>query len=322
MSVALRFAAAAMLAAGAWCFGAEKDSTVKEEKPAMELGGNVLVDYMSDMSDLSDPTLQIGQVELGARINISEEVVASVLIKTWSKLDSLWIDQALVSYKPGQLPIELLFGQQTFNNGLLTTRLISFPAIYDMVDFRKPGIILNGSLKDFTCGFGMTVLQNDTTGGTDLKNLYSGVFNIDAALPGDGILRLSSVSNTEKTDFDLCGTINYRNLAFDFEGLMRLRSLDELINPSGFYAGALWNITERLGCAARVDGSSDDNFKEMTLQYTGGLTLAIKDGIYCSVEFSHVVPNEGEASDQIALELGLLQKIQLPGFQRKSLSRE
>jgi hypothetical protein len=321
MSAVMKYAVMALAAISAWSFAGE-DPEAKEEKPAMELGGNVLVDYMSDMSDFSDPTLQIGQVELGAKINISEEVIASVLIKTWSKLDSLWIDQALVSYKPGQLPVELLFGQQTFNHGLLTTRLISFPAIYDKVDFRKPGLILNGTLKEFTGGFGMTVLQNDTTGGVDLKNLYSGVFNIDAALPTDGIIRLSSVFNEEKTDIDLCGTINYWNLSFDFEGLMRARSLADSINPSGFYTGVLWNITERLGCAARIDGSSNNNFAEMELQYTGGMTFAIKDGIYCSLEFSHYVPHEGDASDQIAFEIGLLQKIQLPGFQRKSLSRE
>ena len=133
MSAIMKYAVLALAAAGAWSFAGE-DPGAKEEKPAMELGGYVLVDYLSDMSDFSDPTFQIGQVELGAKINISEEVVASVLIKTWSKLDSLWIDQALVSYKPGNVPSSCCLASRHESTGSLTTTPYQrFPAT-DKVD--------------------------------------------------------------------------------------------------------------------------------------------------------------------------------------------
>ena len=98
-------------------------------------------------------------MDLGAKVNISDEVVASVVIKTWGKLDSLWVDQALASFRPAYTPVEFLFGQQTLNYGLLTTRTITFQLIYDNVDIRKPALAVNGTRGIFTGGAGFTVLR-------------------------------------------------------------------------------------------------------------------------------------------------------------------
>ncbi len=62
---------------------------VKEEKPAMEIGGYVTVDYYSLTDSLKKATLSLGRVELGANVNISEQVLASVVILAQNKLDSL-----------------------------------------------------------------------------------------------------------------------------------------------------------------------------------------------------------------------------------------
>lgn len=296
------------------------DTTAREEKPAIELGGYVTVDFLSDMNDFSNPTLRIGEVDLGANVNISDEVVASVLIKTWSRLDSLWIDQALVSYTPRFLPLEFLFGQQRFNHGLLTTRLIGDPLLLDAVELIKPGVILNGTLGLFTGGLGVTTFQR-TEEGSDPENRFSGIVNIDAALPNESIARISSSINESSADMDLAGIITFRKLSIDVEGLFTISTADSL-KPSGFYAGASYTVTDRVGLAARADGISEDTFKELELRYAGGMTVKIKDGIFFAVELSRMKPAGHEAYNEIAFETGLERTIQLPGFQRKTLTKE
>jgi hypothetical protein len=311
---------AILLACGA-CLAGTAPSPAAEEREAMELGGYVTVDYRSDLGDFGAASLDIGEVDLGANVNISSETVASVVIKTWSRLDSLWIDQALVSYKPAGIPMELLFGQQTMSHGLLTTRLISDPSILDMVELVKPGVVLSGTLDRFTGGLGFIMLSPDRGIGFTPENLYSTVVNIDASLPGESLLRLSSLVNNGQADLDLAGTVNAWKLALDFEGFTTLETPDSL-KRSGFYAGTLFDATERLGLAVRADGVSNDNFEDMDLRVAGGITLSIKDGIFVALEGGRLMPAGGDASNEIALEVGLEQTIKLPGFQRKTLTRE
>ena len=294
----------------------------------MELGGYVTVIYGSPL-DSAKPWLQIGEVDLGANVNISEEVVASVVLKTWSRLDSIWIDQALVSYKPGGVPVELLFGQQTFDHGLLTTRLITNPLILDSLraELKMPGAIVNGTWGICSGGLGLAVLAGNPTAPAGLQNVYSSVVNLDIALPNESTARLSSFINKNDIDLDLATNFNFWKLVFDLEGIMSAKSTSEQVGvtpakPSGFYAGALLNVTNRLGLALRADGISWDNFKEMELRYAGGVVVGIKDGIFCAVELAHMAPQVGAGSNEIQVELGLERKIQLPGFQRKTLTQE
>jgi hypothetical protein len=265
-------------------------------------------------------------MNLDAKVNISDEVVASVTIKTWSKLDSLWIDQALVSYKPHQAPMEFLFGQQTFNYGLLTTRMISFPSIYDSVDLRKPGLVLNGTMDAFTGGMGIMVLPfaeySPVTTSTDTSYVYSSVVNLDLALPNESIIRLSSFINKRTIKLDLAGEVYVSKFAFDFEGLATVKTSDaDTIRTSGFYAGAQMQVTGRFALAVRGDGLSLDNFSTIDERVALGATFTIKDGIYCAVEVAHLMPAVGDASNELAIEFGLEQKIKLPGFQRKTLKK-
>jgi hypothetical protein len=260
-------------------------------------------------------------------VNISEEVVASILVMAEERLDSLWIDQAMVSYKPRAAPLELLFGQQTMSHGLLTTRMISDPLILENIEnmeLIRPSIVVSGAMDRFTGGLGFTLLSRTPGLGLDPEGLYSAVVNVDAALPSESMLRLSSLANEEYMDVDLAGTVNYWKLAFDFEGVLNVMSPEDSVKPSGFYAGVLYDMLDRLSVALRVDGqgASDAVFKDMDMRYAGGLTVKIKDGIFCALELSHLVPVEGDAYDEVAFEIGLEQTIQLPGFQRKTLTRE
>jgi hypothetical protein len=60
----------------------------------------------------------------------------------------------------------------------------------------------------------------------------------------------------------------------------------------------------------------------MDMRMGGGVNIMIKDGIFCALEFAQRRPFEGDAVNEIAFEVGLEQTIQLPGFQRKTLTRE
>jgi hypothetical protein len=297
-------------------------TVVEHEKPAMELGGFLTTDFQSPLDRVSGSTLSIGEVDLGAKVNISDEVVASVVVKSWNKLDSLWIDQALASFKPSGIPVEFIFGQQTLSFGLVTTRLISFPLIYNDVDLRRPSLVVNGSKGIFTVGLGLTYLERTFGPETEKERLYDAVITVDAALPNESNARLSSRINKDEAQMDIAGTANAGRITLDVECLASLMSKSDSIKPSGFYAGLLWNITEKMGLAVRFDGCSGNEFKEMNDRIGGGFSCKIKDGIYGACELSRSFPNEGAPSNQIAFELGLQQKIELPGFQRKTLGRE
>jgi hypothetical protein len=324
MSVALRFGAMVMLAVSAWCFAAGKEAEAKEEKPAIELGGYVTVDYTKDLSEDADPFFGIGEVDLSANVNISAEVVASITVMTYDRLDEMWIDQAMVAYTPSLIPVEFLFGQQTMNHGLLTTRMISDPALLEDVELSCPSMIVNGSFRDrFKGGIGFTMLPKYDDLGLDTTYLYSGVVNIDALLQNESVIRLSSLTNKNVFDIDVAGTVNYWKLALDFEGLYTIAPKDSM-RASGFYTGLQYNLSDHIACAVRADGLSDalTNFKNMDMRMGGGVNIMIKDGIFCALEFAQRRPFEGDAVNEIAFEVGLEQTIQLPGFQRKTLTRE
>jgi hypothetical protein len=145
----------------AFCVYAEKDSC-KIEKPAMELGGLVTVDYAGQRYHMKEAQIQIGSVELGATVNICDEVKAAITIKAENDLTKMWIDQAMALYTPSVIPnFEAIFGQFTFNHGILTTYLISDPLINDEVEFIKPGIAFNYALGNFKPGLGFTIIHTD-----------------------------------------------------------------------------------------------------------------------------------------------------------------
>jgi hypothetical protein len=322
MSIIMKSAVLALAAASAWCFAGE-DPEAKEEKPAVELGGYVTVDYGTDLTSDADPSFGIGEVDLSANVNISPEVVASITLMTYNRLDSLWIDQAMVAWTPSLLPVEFLFGQQTMNHGLLTTRLISDPLLLDDVELVQPSVILNGAMDMFTAGFGFTILSELDELNFDTTYRYSGVVNIDANLPNESLIRLSSLANGAIMDVDLAGTINFWKCAFDFEA-MATKAEQDSVRASGVYAGLLYDITDRFSVALRGDGVSfsDENFKDIDMRVAGGVTIKIKDGIFCAAEVARRLPSAGGGVNEIAVEVGLEQTIQLPGFQRKTLTRE
>jgi hypothetical protein len=301
----------------------DKDST---EKPIMECGGLVAVDYAAPADSFGHRDLHIGKIELQANVNVGEELVAAILLKAENRLDSLWIEQAMVSYKPAKIPaMELLFGQLTFNHGVLATRLISDPLISDEVELIKPGAVLNYSAGKFKPGIGLTTIriasEDTNTHTVNESNGFAAVVNIDYNFNDESMIRLSSLMDSAMIDADLAASAVYREFALDAEIYSRFDGWGET-GVSGFFAALSYELAERLSLGIRYDGFSEESFKDLTHRLGLGAKLEISHGAFCAIEFGHIKPPNEKAYQEIAAQLGLESTIKLPGFQRKTLTRE
>jgi hypothetical protein len=292
-----------------------------EEKPALELGGLVTLDYWADIARMNKPELTVGQVELGANVFVSEEVTATVVLDAWNKMDSIWIDQAVTCWKPTGKPLTFLGGKHTLYHGLGTTRLINYPDIYYSVIMKKPALTTLFSAGMATFGVAPTVLyfDFDSLANLEASSSYAGVINCDLALPNESLLRLASLISTELVDVDLAVDLAIGPFNIDVEALSRWSLADRALGESGYYVGLAYTPVERLTLAVRNDGTSAGIFSDLTQRVTGGLTFTMKDDIFCAVEYSYCKPSGQDAGQTIALEFGLESTLKLPGFRPKSL---
>jgi hypothetical protein len=295
--------------------------TCKEEKPAMELGGYITLDYDAKADSLESGKMFLRWVQLGANVNISEEVIGSVVILVAKKLDSLTIYQADASYMPAGTPWQFLFGQQIFNHGLLTTRLISDPLIINDAMLIYPGLTAIYSAENFKPSLAFAVLDYQDSSYTASKSNYAAILGLDFSLPSESLIRLSALLSQELSDIDLALTYTMWKLAIDAEIYSQFKGVYDA-KMSGYYAGIRYDAADRVHFALRNDGLSSNAFKEMEMRYAGGVVIDIRDGVFLAVELSHVKPYSEPAYQQIQVQIGLQQKLALPGFQRKTLTRE
>jgi hypothetical protein len=293
----------------------------KEERPAMELGGYVTLDYEAMADSLSNGKAFLRWVQLGANVNISEEVVASIVILVARKLDSLTIYQADASYSPAGTPWQILFGQQIFNHGLLSTRLISDPLIIDDAMLIYPGLSAIYTAGNFKPSLAFAVLDYQDTAYAAGTSNYAAVLGLDYALPSESLVRLSALLSQELSDIDLALTYNVWKLAIDAEVYTQFKGVYGS-RMSGYFAGVQYNAGDNVHLAVRNDGLSSNAFREMEMRYAGGVVLDIKDGIFLALELSHVKPYGETAYQKVQVQIGLQQKLALQGFQRKTLTRE
>jgi hypothetical protein len=312
----------ALLVSAAFCVGAEKD-TCTVEKPAMELGGLVTTDFDARTDSLRNGQIQMGWVELGATVNICDEVTGAIVIRAESELDKMKIVQAMASYKPSSLPsLQAYFGQFTFNHGVLATHLISFPLIYDAVILTNPGLTLNYSIGKFTPGLGFTILHTEDPLAATSRNDYAGIINLDYALGEESLLRLSSLMDSVSVDVDLGTSFSVGKFIVDAEVFSKYVDW-KTQDIFGYYAGVDYSLFEKLSVAARYEGISEDGVMgDLTHRIAGGITFNIAHGIFAAAEFAHVIPFEQDAFQEIGIQLGLQSTLKLPGFQPKKLTNE
>jgi hypothetical protein len=317
-------------------------STIKEEpeeKEVMEIGGLVTVDASADLSDIKNTVAEIGAVELSANVNVAEGVVASITLLAESNLSELSIDQALVEIAPENKPFSLIFGQQSYNFGFISTRLISDPSLVDAVETSGPGLAVNLSAgilspglavtyshnpteteKVYTINFSDSTVQENEITIAEETNYFKGIVNLDLSILEESTIRIASRFDKSHLGLNAASEIILSKAAIDAEFYSEL--LDD-IDPlaGGWYFGLAYDFSDNFNAGIRYDGYSEDSFTAICHGIGAGATISFKHGIFCALEYHLDDISSGEVVQELALQVGLESTIKLPGFQRKTLTR-
>jgi hypothetical protein len=310
-----------------------------EEKEAMEIGGLVTVDATFDPKNKGADRGKIGEVDLSANVNVAEGVTASITVLAEENMAALSIDQALVQAAPKGSPFTFLFGQQTFNFGLLSTRLISDPAITDDVETRGPGVVVSYSNGAFTPALAGSFVHTDAvtervyrlnlsdttvaaidSAVSEESNSFEGILNLDFKLGGESTGRLAARYYGDILDISLGSGLVVGPALLDVELYGEIAG-DDQSKKGGYYAGLAYDISDKLQAAVRYDGISTSSFKEITHRIAIGSTMRFSHGIFCALEYSVDDIGSSAKKHELSLQAGLESTIKLPGFQRKTLTR-
>ncbi|MDB5103455.1 MAG: hypothetical protein JWP91_1144 [Fibrobacteres bacterium] len=286
----------------------------------LQLGGLVSLDHTSGLDATRNPDLSLSQVALGANVTLSKEVLASVLLKAEGDMGAIFFDQAMASLHPEGSPWTFLFGQQTLNHGLLSTRLISDPEILPEVELSLPGAAAAYAWSAFSAGGGVAILESDLDG--SVSKDYSLVPNLDYTA-GDLMVRVSGVFSRYRTDADLALSAAFGGLLVDAESFSGLSVWDSRTRSSGYYLGAEYGLTSFVSLALRHDGLASDRFSRWeAFRYGAGMTLTLKHDLFAACEYGYLDGRDVPGGHRIALQIGLKSTLELPGFQRKTLTQD
>lgn len=316
----------------------EAMTPAEDEQELMELGGIVTVDLGMNPSEPKNTSMEVGTVELSAVVNIASSLTAFIALLAEGNLGEISIDQALVEWTPEGKPISAVLGQQTFNHALLSTHLISDPLLLDNVEIASPGLTANFSAGQFRPGIGFTVLYNEEIVETGLfiddsmniietetitqeeAYIFAGIFNLDAEFMEESMARLSLSIHGEIFDLALGGGLVFDRVAFDFELYTELLT-DDNMKHSGYYSGLSFGVNDNIEIALRYDGLSEDTFKELEHRVGLGATFSFKHGLFCALEYAYDKTAGEDGANEIALQFGLESTLKLPGFQRRTLTK-
>jgi hypothetical protein len=286
----------------------------------LQLGGLVSLDHTSGLNAADNPDLSLSQVALGANVTLSKEVLASVLLMAEGDMGAIFFDQAMASLHPEGSPWTLLFGQQTLNHGLLSTRLISDPEILPAVELSLPGVTAAYAWNASTAGVGIAVLQTDIDG--YVSKDYALVPNLDWT-HGPLMVRASGIASRYRTDADAALSLTLGPVQLDAEGFADLEVMDALTRNSGYYLGAEYAVNPLVSLAVRHDGLAVDGFSGwQAFRYGAGLTLNLKHDLFAACEYGYREERGAAGDNRIALQIGLKSALELPGFQRKTLTQD
>jgi hypothetical protein len=320
-------APALLAAALACCTAVRADQLPETLNERLQLGGLVSLDHTSGLDATRNPDLSLSQVALGANVTLSKEVLASVLLKAEGDLGAIFFDQAMASLHPEGSAWTLLFGQQTLNHGLLSTRLISDPEILPAVELSLPGATASYAWNAFTAGTGIAVLEtrlDDAAPDADagLSKDYALIPNLDFSR-GSLTLRASGAFSRRRTDADAAFSLALGPVTVDAEGFSELPVWDTRTGNSGYYLGAEYALNPSLSLSVRHDGVASDQFSGWRVfRYGAGATLTLKHDLFAACEYGFRDERGAGIDNRIALQIGLKSTLELPGFQRKTLTQD
>lgn len=293
----------------------------EDETEALEVGGTITVDYVRAEGESN---LGIGTVELAANVNVAPNVVASITLLSEEDLDLISIDAALVEWQIKNSPVSIIFGQQDFGHGLVTTRLINDPSIIDIgAELIGPGLIVNSEFGLFAPTLGVSYMKPeveeaeseelDTTAA-----YYVGIVGYNLNLSEEIVFRNTFSISEEMVDVTAGGSVGFMEVTFDVEGYLDLTHGDK--GNTGYYVGANYAINDYLELATRYDEISVDAFENSDKRVTVGPVVSFEHGIFIAAEYARILPNGEDAVDEFSIQMGLESSVKLPGFNRKTLT--
>lgn len=177
-------------------FAAASDTDMGE-KEALEVGGLLTIDAANRFKDWQNTPAELGSVELSAKVHVHENMEAAITLLSESNPEQISIDQAIGEWrlKHGRI----VFGQQYFNLGLLSTRLITDPLILDYGEFSAAGLTGLMESGPLTLGGSITSLAT----GPDSALRHDPCFIVNADLThNESLARLSSQLSKERIAID------------------------------------------------------------------------------------------------------------------------
>jgi len=311
-----------------------------EECEAMDIGGLVTLDYGAPINNFKNQALQIGRIELRAVVNVNQNVKGFITLLSEGDLHKIRIYQAAADLTLQKPSLEFIAGQQIFNHGLMTTRLINYPLGYGLVLPNQPGVTGVYTLGNAKVSLAGLMVENasepkpqsilSTRGDTvwlpgataDTSRFLGCVAGADYSFANGSNTHVSMLVSHDKIDLDVACALIVRNLTLDGEIYSQLKMSENGAKAATYCAGASYALSDAFSLAFRNDGLSEDRFKDFTMLYAGGCVYKIFGDCYIAFEYDYQKPSMGEAINSIALEFGLQSTLKLPGFQRKSLTQE
>ncbi len=309
---ALLFAAAAAPGAGA------ETSAPADTGRDLQVGGSGALDQHSRLDAKEDPRVDLSDVALGANVALAGGIEAAVVLKAEEDLAVIFFDQATATLTPPESRWTLIAGQQTYNHGLLTTRLVSDPEILPLMEVKQPGLSAVWAPGDLSAGVGLVLLETGEGDGTSRD--YAAMPNLDWN-HGPWQARLSGMVSRFRSDIGLAATLAAGPVTLDAEGFSRLRAWDGADRSAGYSLGAQYALTTDLAAAMRHDGIAPEAGKApSSWRVGGGLSLTFRRDLFAAAEYSYGSGVE-EPGHRLALRAGLKSTLHLPGFQRETLTQ-
>jgi len=311
----------------------------KDEKEALEIGGIVQFDYGSDINDFKHQSLEIGRVELRAVVNVNPNVKGFITLLSQNDLSEIRIYQAAADLSFDKMPLEIVAGQQIFNHGLMTTRMVSNPKGFDLLLPNQPGVAafytfnslkigLSGLMdENITGAYNGTMITASgdtipvTAEKTDTTRFFGGIISADYTFQNGSNAHVSSLISQTCGDIDAACGIIIGKLTLDCEAYSKFQVSAGSQKVSTYYLGAAYSLSDAISIAFRNDGfSRNEQFKDMTLLFGAGMVAEIFGDCYIAAEYDYTKEWQGNKSEIISVEFGLRSSLKLPGFQRKTLT--
>ncbi len=282
--------------------------TVDKHLP-LELGGFFTYDLAGPAEDWKkvNVPLALSWMELSARVPVADNLEGAITILSEDGPTDLKIWQCLASWEVGGTNV--VVGQQNFHHGLLATRIVSGPLIWDSAWLNAPGAEVSRKLDAWTVGAGAAIrtVPEDSASGMEERNDLTGSGFLDWTPAEGSIVRLSGAGGEHFQDADLAANLSLGSFLLDLEGYRKFREKDpDLLGYSmglAYQSGA-WTV------GTRYDRISLDDNVSWEGNASVGVVAQFWEAMFAGLEVMRT--DDGDVG--IDFQIGLSSHMKVPGF--------